>query len=130
MKKHWITLPLALIATLMAAIPTQAETIQTPLTASVTLTGSSGGGQSGQCGFVAGSPNQIVNVTAAAPLRFNLTSGGQPTLLIKGPVNRCLMGNGGSVEVVGVWQPGTYEVFVGDQAQGSHPYTLTITPEN
>lgn len=130
---NWTILPTALAATLTTATFVMAQTIQTPLPSTVTVTGSSGGGQQSQCGFIPGSPSQVINVQAPTPLRFKLQAQGQPTLWITGPVNRCGMSDnysGGNIEVPGVWQPGTYQVFVGDLNQGSHPYTLSIIPEN
>lgn len=107
--------------------------IQTPLASAVTVTGSSGGAQSSQCGFISNTPSQVVVVNQPTPLRFKVVQGaGQPTLRISGPVNQCAMAegsSGGTIEIPGVWQPGTYSVFVGDRAQGSYPYTLSISPE-
>jgi hypothetical protein len=126
----WMLIPTAIAATL-AIITTAAAEVQTPLASAVTVSGSSGQVQS-QCGFNAGAPSQVLVVKQPTPLRFRVQSQGQPTLLIKGPVDRCVMADGasgGKIEVPGVWQPGTYSVFVGNQAQGSQPYTLSIIPE-
>lgn len=136
MKKmlNWTIIPTALAATF--AIITTASTgalaeVQTPLSAAVTVSGSSGEVQS-QCGFHAGSPAQVLVVNQPSPLLFRVQSQGQPTLWIRGPVDRCVMADatsGGNIEVPGVWQPGTYSVYVGNQAQGGQPYTLSIIPE-
>jgi hypothetical protein len=127
----WMLVPTALAATLALTSVASANTVQTPLAAAVTISGSSGQTQS-QCGFNAGSPTQVVVVNQPTPLRFKVQSQGQPTLWITGPVERCVMADGsagGSIEVPGVWQPGTYSVYVGNQAQGGQPYTLSIIPE-
>jgi hypothetical protein len=127
----WMLIPTALAATLALTSVASADTVQTPLAAAVTVSGSSGQTQS-QCGFNAGSPTQVVVVNQPTPLRFKVQSQGQPTLWITGPVERCVMTDGsagGNIEVPGVWQPGTYSVYVGNQVQGGQPYTLSIIPE-
>jgi hypothetical protein len=147
LKPHWrvehmkllmkaLVVPAALLATLTAATVAQAD-VQTPIPSGQAVSqGSSGGSQSSQCGFIASAPNEVVRVTGGnASLRFTLQSEGQPTLLIQGPGgrNQCVMADsysGGNIEVPGVWEEGTYSVFVGDRTQASHPYTLTIVQEN
>jgi hypothetical protein len=128
--------PVALLATLTAATVAYAD-VQTPIPSGQSVSrGSSGGSQSSQCGFIASSPNEVVRVTGGnASLRFTVQSEGQPTLLIQGPGgrNQCVMADSysdGTIEVPGVWEQGTYSVFVGDRDQASHPYTLTIVQEN
>lgn len=130
---QWMIVPTALAATLAITTVAYSNPVQTPLSSPVTVAGSSGGGQSSQCGFIGNAANQVIVVSQPTPLRFTLESQGQPTLWITGPVNRCVMADGlsgGSIELPGVWQPGTYSVFVGDLNQGSHPFTLSITQEN
>jgi hypothetical protein len=129
---NWMLIPTALATTLAIATAAHGNPIQTPLSSVMTVTGNSGGSQSSQCGFIAGAPNQVIVVNQPTPLRFKVQSQGQPTLWITGPVNRCVMADnysGGAIEVPGVWQQGTYSVFVGDRTQGSHPFTLSISPE-
>ncbi|WNZ22280.1 hypothetical protein HJG54_04985 [Leptolyngbya sp. NK1-12] len=127
----WVLIPTALAATLAITTVAAADTVQTPLASAVTVSGSSGQNQS-QCGFNTGSPTQVIVVNQPTPLRFKVQSQGQPTLWITGPVERCVMADGsagGNIEVPGVWQPGTYSVYVGNQIQGGQPYTLSIIPE-
>jgi len=127
---RWMLLPTAIAATFAMATLAAAQ-VQTPLTAAVTVSGSSGQVQS-QCGFIANAPSQVVVVNQPTPLRFKVQSQGQPTLWIKGPVDRCVMADGaagGNIEVPGVWAQGTYSVYVGNQAQAGQPYTLSIIPE-
>ncbi|HEY9625736.1 MAG TPA: hypothetical protein V6C84_00405 [Coleofasciculaceae cyanobacterium] len=130
---NWLIFPSILATTFAIASAAIGNPIQTPLTSAVTVTGNSGGSQSSQCGFIAGTPSQVVVVSQTTPLRFKVVQGaGQPTLRITGPVNQCAMAegsSGGTIEIPGVWQPGTYSVFVGDRAQGSYPFTLSISPE-
>ncbi|MBW4659425.1 MAG: hypothetical protein KME15_12180 [Drouetiella hepatica Uher 2000/2452] len=131
-RANWLILSSVLAAFAIAPIA-YGGPIQTPLASAVTVTGSSGGAQSSQCGFISDTPSQVVVVSQPTPLRFKVVQGaGQPTLRISGPVNQCAMAegsSGGTIEIPGVWQPGTYSVFVGDRAQGSYPYTLSISPE-
>jgi hypothetical protein len=80
-------------------------------------------------------PNQIVQVTQpATSLRFTVEGSGQMALLITGPGNPiCIpaeQGAGSSINVPGVWQQGTYSIFVGDRSNTGSPFTLSITQEN
>jgi hypothetical protein len=132
-KRNWLVFPTAFAATLAIATVAYSNPVQTPLASPVTVNGSSGGGQPSQCGFISNTPSQVVVVNQPTALRFKLQGQGQPTLWITGPVDRCVMADGlsnGEIELPGVWEPGTYSVYVGDLAQGSHPYTLSITQEN
>ncbi len=130
---NWTAIPTSLIATLAIAAAAHSNPVQTPLTSPVTVTGSSGGSQQSQCGFISGTPSQVIVVNQPTPLRLQLQGQGQPTLWVTGPVNRCVMADkfsNGKLEIPGVWAQGTYSVFVGDLSQSSHPYTLSITQEN
>ncbi len=95
--------------------------------------GKSGGDKSSDCGNIAATPNQIIEVTEPLPyVRFSVQSEGQPTLLIQGPGGRrfCVLADteaGESPEVSGYWEAGKYSVYVGDRASGQHPYTLSIS---
>jgi hypothetical protein len=129
----WLAVPTAIASTLAIATSAYSNPIQTPLANPITVTGSSGGGQQSQCGFIANAPSQVIVVNEPTPLRFRLQGQGQPTLWITGPVDRCVMSDGfsgGTIELPGVWEQGTYSVYVGDLNESSHPYTLSITQEN
>lgn len=95
--------------------------------------GTSGGAKSSDCGNIAGNPNQIIQVTESLPyLRLQVQSEGQPTLLVEGPGGRrfCVLADtnaGERPEISGYWEEGQYSLFVGDRAQGKHPYTLSIS---
>lgn len=135
MKKHfnWMILPTALAMTMAIATSVYSTPVQTPLAAPITISGNSGGSQASQCGFIPTEPNQVLVVAQPSPIRIKLQGQGQPTLWITGPSNRCVMADAadnGTIEVPGVWAQGTYSVFVGDMAQGGHPFTLSITQEN
>jgi hypothetical protein len=126
---NWLALPTAIAATFALATLAAAD-VQTPLASTVTVSGSSGQTQT-ECGYTSGAPAQVVVVNQPTPLRFKVQGQGQPTLWIQGPVERCVMADGfsgGNIEVPGVWQQGTYSVYVGNQAT-DQPYTLSIIPE-
>ncbi len=100
----------------------------------LTLNGKSGGSQSSNCGNIAATPNQVIQVTKALPyLRLTVESEGKPTLLIEGPGGRfCVLADsysGGKPEISGYWQEGTYSVRVGDLSQGQYNYTLSISQQ-
>lgn len=97
--------------------------------------GKSGGAKSSDCGNIAAQPNQVIQVSESLPyLRLSVESAGQPTLLIDGPSGRfCVLADrfsGGKPEFSGFWQAGKYSLYVGDRAQGQHPYTLSISQKN
>lgn len=135
MKKRfdWMTIPTAIAMTMAIATSVYSTPVQTPLPAPITISGNSGGSQSSQCGFIPTEPNQVLVVNQPSPIRIKLQGQGQPTLWITGPSNRCVMADAdasGTIEVPGVWEQGTYSVFVGDMTPGGHPFTLSITQEN
>lgn len=102
----------------------------------VTLRGVSGGPKksSGCAGFVANTPNHVVQVTEDSNLRFSLQAAGEPTLMISGPSGQtfCVQADslsGGRIDIPGRWNQGNYTVFVGDRNKGQQsPYTLSISP--
>jgi hypothetical protein len=135
MKKHfdWMMIPTAIAMTFAIATAVYGNPVQTPLTAPITVSGNSGGPQQSQCGFIPAEPSQVIVVDQPSPLRLKLQGQGQPTLWITGPSSRCVIADtaaNGVIEVPGVWEQGTYSVFVGNMAQSSQPYTLSITQEN
>lgn len=135
LRVKWAFLPTTLAMVLALATVAQSNPVQTPLRSPVTVSGNVNATQEGGCGFVGGTPNQVVVVNSPTALKFSLQGGGQPTLMIAGPGgrNQCVMADnrsGGTVEVPGLWQPGNYSVFVGNRTRGSFPFTLTITQEN
>lgn len=125
---NWTIVPTAIAATFAMITMAAADTLKTPLTSAVTVSGNSGQIQS-ECGYNSGAPAQVVIVDQPTPLRFTLQGDGQPTLWIKGPVNRCVMTPGSAIDVPGVWAQGSYSIFVGNQSQGNYTYTLSISPE-
>jgi hypothetical protein len=128
---QWLAVP---VVVAIAAIPGLAQPIAVnPNSQPIQLTGTSGGTQrdAGCAGYIAATPNHVVQITADTDLRFVLQSQGQPALLIRGASGQdfCVPADAysaGKVEIPGRWRKGLYSVFVGDRANGKHPYTLSI----
>ncbi len=100
------------------------------------IQGSSGGPiNSVNCGFIANSPNYTINLPQRVDyMRITVQAvGGQPTLLVVGPQANdsfCVLGDRGSglqPEISGVWEPGTYNIFIGDRNGTQHKFTLNIS---
>lgn len=131
-----LSVPTSLLLALLSPSVAHGNPVQTPLRSAVVVNGTASSTSSGQCGFIAAAPTQVVQVTEAfTSLRFSVQGEGAPTLLITGPGGRsqCVMADsfsGGKIEVPGVWERGSYSLFVGDRAAGSHPYTLSISQGN
>ncbi len=123
-----------LISPLLAA-EAVADTIRTPIGATVTVQGNSGGSQTSQCGYISNTPNhELVITEPLASLRFTVEGGGQPTLVIQNEQGRseCVMADqlsGGTIELPGAWEAGQYSIFVGDRTGNNHRYTLSVTQE-
>ena len=103
-----------------------------------TIRGNSGGPiDSKNCGFVAATPSYTVSLSERMDYMRILveTNGGQPTLLIIGPKAEdsfCVLGDmnaGLKPEISGVWEPGTYQVYVGDRSGRRHRFTLNISTD-
>ncbi|MBR8833314.1 MAG: hypothetical protein DSM106950_04525 [Stigonema ocellatum SAG 48.90 = DSM 106950] len=96
------------------------------------VNGKSGGKVKSDCGNIAASPNQILQVKDSLPyLRLTVESSGKPTLLIDGPGGRfCVLADsysGGKPEISGYWQAGRYSLYVGELSQQESTYTLSIS---
>ncbi len=94
--------------------------------------GTSGGAKSSDCGNISATPSQTIQVNESLPyLRLSVESAGEPTLLIDGPGGRfCVLvdsKSGENPEIAGYWEAGKYSLYVGDRAQGQHPYNLSIS---
>jgi hypothetical protein len=113
----------------------RADTIRTPIGNTVTVQGRSGGGQSTQCGFVSDTPNhQLVITEPLVALRFTLEGQGRLTLAIQDEQGRieCVMAHelsNGVVELPGAWEAGSYDIFIGEQSNTTHSYTLSVSQE-
>jgi len=98
----------------------------------LTLNGVSGGNNKTNCGNIATTPNQVIQVNESLPyLRFTVESEGKPTLLIDGPGGRfCVLADkysGSKPEISGFWSAGKYLVYVGQSESGNYPYQLHIS---
>ncbi len=135
-KTLFLTTLLATILFNVTATRLLAETIQVTgaFSGATTTQGQSGGGvNSNDCGFVPSNPQKVIQVTEKMNyLRLTLESqGGTPTLLIDGPDGRfCILANSGDQpSLSGVWMPGEYKIYVGDEQGQSHSYTLRLSSE-
>ncbi|BAZ44299.1 hypothetical protein NIES4102_13070 [Chondrocystis sp. NIES-4102] len=90
------------------------------------------------CGFIASSPNYEMNLEQRIDyLRLTVqTTGGQPTLLVLGPRGGdsfCVLGDelsGLKPEISGVWEAGSYQIYVGDRLGSTHPFILNVSHDN
>lgn len=125
---------LAAAAVLSVGSAAQAQSVtNTPLSAPVELTGTSGGRESSACGNIDTNTSRTIRVTESfASLSFEVESEGDYTLLITGPdgFSECVFAHnydGGVIQAPGLLNRGEYEVFVGDRKGESNPYTMTIS---
>ncbi|MEG3846678.1 hypothetical protein QT971_14885 [Microcoleus sp. herbarium19] len=130
-----VTLALAMILADAGALRSQPLQIAPGFREPLSVSGVSGGpNNSGDCGFVSQGPNQVIEVTQDLPYwRIAVQTAGAPSLMIQGPRGRfCVLpanAAAGNVEFSGYGDKGTYVIFVGDRAQGQHPYSLSITQQ-
>lgn len=102
---------------------------------SVTVSGTSGGGQRGTgcVGNVGADPNHIVRVREDGNLQFQVEGGSDVTLLVVSDTNQfCVAASKldkGKVTIAGRWKKGDYQVFVGSQSKARETYSLTIGPK-
>ncbi len=134
--KHWMVIPTALAMILTSVGVARSQTIQlTPefKPDPLVVTGTSGGSETNKgCGMIGAAPNHVITLDDTFNyLRFSVQSDNQPTLLIEGPSgSSCVQADnlsGGKIEAPGLWEKGSYSLYIGDRAGGQHPYTLSIT---
>ena len=104
-----------------------------------TIRGQSGGSVDSQgCGFVSSNPSYELSLKETVDyMRLTVRAdGGQPTLLVIGPNSNdsfCVLGDeisGLKPEISGVWEAGSYRIFVGDLTRSQHQFTLDISTTN
>ena len=104
-----------------------------------TIRGRSGGSNDTQgCGFIPNNPSYEMNLeTRIDYLRFTVRAdGGQPTLLVIGPNSGdsfCVLGDrvsGLDPGISGVWEPGYYQIYVGDRTGSQHQFALDSSTSN
>lgn len=103
-----------------------------------TISGLTGGSvDSKGCGFIANVPNHTFSISQRIDyMRLTLqASGGQPTLLVLGPKPEdrfCILGEASGLkpEISGVWEPGKYQIYVGDRLGKNYQFTLDISTQN
>ncbi len=99
------------------------------------IQGNSGGSiDSKDCGFISASPHHTMRLSQRMDyMRLTVRANGQPTLLIIEPTTGqrfCVLGDQGSgllPEISGSWEPGKYDVYVGDRTGNRYPFTLSIS---
>jgi hypothetical protein len=128
-------LALGMILAAASAVRSQPLQIAPGFPEPLSMSGISGGpNNSGDCGFVAQGPNHVIEVTQDLPYwKIAVQTAGAPSLMIQGPRGRfCVLpanAAAGNVEFSGYGDKGSYIIFVGDRAQGQHPYSLSITQQ-
>lgn len=135
MLRQWSVVPIAIVMVAASVSPGLSQMVTiTPDSRPLQMSGMTGGSQKDNscAGFIAPAPNHVVQVTEDADLRFALQSAGQPALLIRSSTGQsfCVPADPfskGKVEIPGRWRKGTYSIFVGDRANESHAYTLSIS---
>jgi hypothetical protein len=132
----FLAVPTALAIAFGSVNPAISQSVAiAPGGATVELAGKSGGSLAdGSCaGNISNTPNHTITVPKDMNLRFTLQAqGGQPALLIRSASgqNFCVPADSysnGRVVIPGRWEQGLYSIFVGDRANGSHSYTLSIS---
>lgn len=78
--------------------------------------------------------NWVVSIGQAVPyLRFTIQSEGEPVLIIDGPGGRfCVLADnysGNNPEISGLWDTGTYNIYIGNRTPGDYSYTLQISQQ-
>ena len=132
---------IVLSVTLLTALPAIAQTqIDKQSTQdSQIVEGQSGGSVDSQgCGFISTIPNHEIDLSQRVDyMRLTVQAdGGQPTLLVLGPNSGdsfCVLGDevsGLNPEISGVWEPGNYEIYVGDRSGKRHQFVLNISTDN
>jgi len=129
----------AVVLPLIAGIATTVQASPNPLKISpqsevLTVQGRGGGYLRSDCGYLTSAPNQRIELNQDFPyLRVEVQSSGDPTLLIDGPGGHfCVLSDNYSDQepaMDGFWIAGTYDIYVGDRAQGKYSYTLTISQQ-
>ena len=78
--------------------------------------------------------NWVIEMTQPFPyLRFSIESEGEPILIIEGPGGRfCVLADnysGNHPEISGLWDAGTYNIYIGNRTPGDYSYTLQISQQ-
>lgn len=87
------------------------------------------------CGFIAQTPNHVIQITDDLPYwRIMVTTSASPTLLIDCPTGRyCMLpegsANSGVLQYSGYGTPGNYNIYIGDRQQGQNPYRISISDQ-
>lgn len=84
------------------------------------------------CDSTPATANWVIALAQPVPyLRFTIQSEGEPILIIEGPGGRfCVLADnysGDNPEISGLWDSGTYNVYIGNRTPGDYSYTLQIS---
>lgn len=84
------------------------------------------------CNATPTAANWVIEMTRPFPyLRFTIQSEGEPVLIIEGPGGRfCVLADnysGDNPEISGLWDAGTYNIYIGNRTPGDYSYTLNIS---
>jgi hypothetical protein len=128
-------IPITLAIILASAVPVRSQPLQISpgFKEPLSVNGESGGpNNSGDCGNIASEPNLTIQIGEDIPYwRIKVQTAGAPTMLIQGPAGRfCVLPENaaaGNLEFSGFGNKGNYSIFIGERAQGKHPYNLSIT---
>ncbi|UZQ54221.1 hypothetical protein OOK60_17320 [Trichothermofontia sichuanensis B231] len=132
------TLPLAVLigwGLISARVDARTVEISANSPDPVTLSGTAGGQQQSDCGFIPNAPSETLRLTQAFPfLRLQVEGPRSVTLLVDGPGGRfCLLRDqmsNGQLEMSGYWGPGNYNIYIGDTANSQGNYVLSISRRN
>ncbi len=110
--------------------------VNAELALALSIQGNSGGSiNSKDCGFIASSPHHTMRLNQRMGyMRLTVNArGGQPTLLVVEPKTGrrfCALGDQRSgllPEISGSWEPGEYQVYVGERTRNRYKFTLRIS---
>lgn len=128
----WL-LPLAIAILSLNPLEARGQSLrQTPLAEPIQLSGIADGNQASSCGFLATTPDQLLQVTEPfASFDIQVAGEGNFTLYIEGAngFSECLTTDrfsGGQLQAPGLLNQGIYSIYVGSQSADQTPYTLTI----
>ena len=100
----------------------------------LTVTGTSGGTVTSNCGNIPATPHQVLKLKKSLPyLRLTVESEGKPTLLIDGPGGKfCVLPDtysGSGPTMSGFFPEGDYNLSIGQLIKANPNYTLSISEQ-
>ena len=134
--KYWLFFSVK-VTIILLAIANSEGLLAAPLDPQKVRGNSGGAIESKNCGFISATPSHTISLSERIDyLRMSVqANGGKPTLLVIGPKAEdsfCVLGDlsaGLNPEISGVWEPGMYQVYIGDRSGESHQFTLSISTD-